>query len=170
MTPTVYMVSLYTAQMEAGTAYRIATTNDGQVALEDFGIHVLPDVTSSDGKGSTNPVTLATPIQRFVAFLVRDTLLNVLDPDLESSISLRPCFVSRFRRGAAGTDTYFPRISCPVFLTTKRTLFFFAKAMPVASSSGSVALIVYTGACPRVHFPGVSPELRSTGGHESSVG
>jgi hypothetical protein len=45
-----------------------------------------------------------------------------------------------------------------------------AKAMPVASSSGSVALMVYTGAWPRVHFPGVSPELRSTGGHESSVG
>jgi hypothetical protein len=170
MTPTVYVVSLCTAQTKAGRTYGIAATNDGQVALEDFGIHVLPDVTSSNGKGSTGPFTLATSIRRFVAFLVCDTLLNVLDPDLESSISLRPCSVSRFRRSAAGTDTYFPKISCPVFLTTKRTLFFFAKAMPVASSSGSVALIVYTGAWPRVHFPGVSPELRSTGGHESSVG
>lgn len=57
-----------------------------------------------------------------------------------------------------------------MFLTTNRTLFFFAKAMPVASSSGSVALIVYTGAGPRVQLPGVSPALRLTGGHESSVG
>ena len=71
-----------------GYTYRISSTNNGQVPLKRFRVNVRPYIPSRNMEGRFRPLRLGASVGGRVVLLVCDSLLEILDPNLQTPIAL----------------------------------------------------------------------------------
>lgn len=96
-----------------GHTYRISSSNNSQVSLERFSVNVPPYIPSRNSESGPRPPGLGALIRGRVGLLVRDALLKVLDPHLQTPITFGSDKI-RFKKASGaerGRPSYRPKMS-----------------------------------------------------------